>query len=121
MKKKKIRLFHATRMDNVPSILAKGLISKWEGVYLTDSLESALRWMGWRFQAMGERFMAVIEVEVDETKLIEGTDHSPLMVTMFGVGKSLVSPKRIPPSAIKEVHRYEINPDAKKSAIVITP
>jgi hypothetical protein len=113
MRKKKTRLFHATRIGNVPSILAEGLISKWEGVYLTDSLESALRWMGWRFQAMGEEFMAIIEVEVDETKLIEGTDHSPMMVTLFGVGKSLVSPKRIPPSAIKEVHKYELNPAVK--------
>ena len=108
---KKIRLFHATRMENVKRIQMEGLISKWEGVYLTDSLESAMRWMGWRFAAMGDNYMSIIEVEVDPSKLIEGTDHSPMMVTLFGVGKSLVSPKRIPKSAIKKVHLFQLNPN----------
>ena len=108
---KKIRLFHATRVGNIPSILAKGLVSQFEGVYLTDSEESASRWMGFRLAAMGEERMAIVEVEVDPSKLIEGTDHSPMMVKLFGVGKSLVSPKRIPKSAIKTVHYYELNPN----------
>jgi hypothetical protein len=110
---KKVRLFHATHVDNVDRIKMEGLISKWEGVYLTDSAGSAMRWMGFRFAAMGEKYMAIIEVEVDPSRLIEGTDHSPIMVTIFGVGKSLVSPKRIPPAAIKEVHIYELNPNRK--------
>ena len=110
---KKTRLYHATKTENVQSILDKGLISKWEGVYLTDSIESATRWMGFRLKAMGEQFMSVIEVEVDESKLIEGTDHSPMMVKLFGVGKSLVSIKSIPKSAIKDVHHFQLNPNVK--------
>jgi hypothetical protein len=104
----KIRAFHATSVNNVKSILAKGLVSKWEGVYLTDSEESACRWIGFRLKAMGESQVAVIEVEVDSKKIIEGTDHSPVMVSLFGVGKSMLSPKTIPPDKIVDIHYYSI-------------
>jgi hypothetical protein len=103
-----MRLYHATRIENVPSIQEQGLKAMFEGVYLTDSIESACRWMGFRLRAMGEDTLAVIEVEVDETKLEEGTDHSPFMVQMFGVGKSLLSPKSIPKSRIKKIHYFKI-------------
>jgi len=102
----KVRLFHATSAKNEESIKEKGLLSMWEGVYLTDSAESAARWMGFRLAAMGEPTMIVVEVEVDSKTLVEGCDHSPIMVQIFGVGKSLVSTKSIPPSKIKEIHRY---------------
>lgn len=104
-----VRLFHATSARNAESIREKGLVSKWEGVYLTDSAESATRWIGFRLAAMGEPQMIVVEVEVDEESLVEGCDHSPMMVQMFGVGKSLVSPKRIPPSKIKGIEYYQLN------------
>jgi RNA:NAD 2'-phosphotransferase (TPT1/KptA family) len=39
----KVRLFHATSARNAESIKKKGLLSKWEGVYLTDTAESAAR------------------------------------------------------------------------------
>jgi hypothetical protein len=104
----KVRLFHATSARNAESIKKNGLLSKWEGVYLTDSAESATRWIGFRLAAMGEPQMIVVEVEVDEETLVEGCDHSPIMVQLFGVGKSLVSPKRIPPSKIKEIYYYQL-------------
>ena len=105
-KSKKLRLFHATAVENVDSILEKGLLSKWEGVYLTDSAESAARWMGFRFAAMGLDQFAVIEVEISDRNLVEGTDHSSIMHTWFGVGKSILSLKSIPSSAIQEVHYF---------------
>lgn len=105
----KVRLFHATSAKNAESIREKGLLSKWEGVYLTDSAESAARWIGFRLAAMGEPQMIVVEVEVEEKGLVEGCDHSPVMVQIFGVGKSLVSPKTIPPSKIKEIYYYQLN------------
>ena len=105
----KVRLFHATSAKNAESIKEKGLLSKWEGVYLTDSAESVTRWMGFRLAAMGEPLMIVVEVEVEEKTLVEGCDHSPMMVQLFGVGKSLVSPKSIPPSKIKEIHYYQLS------------
>jgi len=104
-----MRAFHATSVSNVPSIKKDGLIIKWDYVYLTDSIDSALRWIGFRLQATGEKTIAVIEVEVDEEKLEEGMDHSPMMVKLFGVGKSLTSSEPISASSIKEVHIYAIN------------
>ena len=109
----KVRLFHATSARNEESIREKGLVSKWEGVYLTDTAESAARWIGFRLAAIGEPQMIVVEVEVEEKGLAEGCDHSPLMVQIFGVGKSLVSPKTIPPSKIKEIHYYQLNEPPK--------
>lgn len=103
-----MRLFHGTSIENVESIQKTGLVSKYEGVYLTDSLESAIRWIGFRLSVTGAEVMAVIEVEVDEKKLEEGTDHSPLMVQLFGVGKSLVSTKAIPKSRVKKVHYFKL-------------
>lgn len=109
-KTKKVRLFHATSATHEQSILEKGLLSKWEGVYLTDSAESAARWIGFRLRAQGEDRMIVVEVEVNNKDLVEGCDHSPLMVQMFGVGKSLLHAKPVPPEAIKRIHHYELNP-----------
>jgi hypothetical protein len=102
-----MRAFHGTSVKNVDSIREKGLLAKYDGVYLTDSEESALRWTGFRLRAMGESKIAVVEVEVDEKDLEEGVDHSPMMVQMFGVGKSLVSLESIPPEKIINVNLYE--------------
>jgi hypothetical protein len=107
---KKIKLYHATDAENLGSILDKGLLSKWEGVYLTDSAESAARWIGFRLAAAGRKKMVVIEVEVSSKGLVPGTDHSPVMEQLFGVGKSILSPKPIPASAIRRVWEYDINP-----------
>ncbi len=103
-----MRLYHATSTRNVNSIKREGLKVFWEGVYLTDSIDSALRWIGFRLRVNGEKNIAVVEVEVDETKLVEGADHSHFMVQFFGVGKSLLSLKPIPKSRIKKVHYYEL-------------
>jgi hypothetical protein len=103
-----MRLYHATSANNIESIQEKGLISRFEGVYLTDSIESAQRWIGFRLRAQGENLLAVVEVEVDESKLEEGTDHSPMMVQLFGVGKSFLSPKNIPAKKIVEIHLFQM-------------
>jgi hypothetical protein len=106
---KKRKLYHATDADNLGSILQNGLISKWEGVYLTDSAESAARWMGFRLAAMGKPKMVVIEVEVPARGLRKGVDHSPIMEKLFGVGKSILSPRSIPAEAILNVYEYQLN------------
>ncbi len=103
----KIKAFHGTRIANVDSIKEKGLVSKFEGVYLTDSLDSACRWVGMRLMPEDNGQLAVVEVEVEEDDLEEGVDHSPMMVKLFGVGKSLVSPDSIPPEQIVEIHYFQ--------------
>jgi len=103
--------YHATSAKNVRSIKKKGLFSQWEGVYLTDSEESAARWIGFRLRAMGETKMAVIKVEVDEEKCEPGTDHSPVMETLFGVGKSILHPDVISTESILDITYYKLNPN----------
>jgi len=99
-----MKLYHGTYIENAESIREQGLLSRFEGVYLTDSLESAVRWVGIRMAAKEQNTMAVIEVDIDETNLEEGMDHSPMMVELFGVGKSLVSIDPIPPEKITDIH-----------------
>ena len=106
---KKVKLYHATDAANLGSILEKGLLSKWEGVYLTDSAESAARWIGFRLAAMGRPKMIVVEVEVSAKGLVPGTDHSPIMESLFGVGKSILSTKPIPAKCIRNVYEYQLN------------
>ena len=57
----------------------EGLKAKFDYVYLTDSLDSALRWCAFKLRAQGINQMAVIEVNVNEKELEEGCDHSPMM------------------------------------------
>lgn len=104
----KITLYHGTFVENVASIRREGLKSKFEGVYLTDSQDSACRWTGLRARAMGFDTLAVIEVEVEEEGLEPGVDHSPLMEKIFGVGESIVSPQSIPADQIKGVEYFEM-------------
>lgn len=108
MEKRKIIAYHATSAKNVKSIRKKGLLSQWDGVYLTDSEESAKRWMGFRLAAMGESQLAVVEVEVDAESCVPGTDHSPIMEELFGVGKSILHPENIPADCIRNINLYLI-------------
>jgi hypothetical protein len=100
--------YHGTTIENSIKIADEGIKVKFDYVYLTDSLESALRWCAFKLRAQGIDKMAVIEVEVNENELEEGCDHSPMMIKIFGVGKSLVSVNDIPKNQIREIHYYQI-------------
>jgi hypothetical protein len=101
-------LYHGTSVKNLESILEKGIIQKYEGVYLTDSEESAARWCGFKLHTQGENQVAVIKVIVDEDKLEPGVDHSPMMHTLFGVGESLLHSGDIPNDMIMGYSTYQI-------------
>lgn len=98
------RYFHGTSVQNIPGIEKEGLKPIWDYVYLTDSMQSAINWMGFRLTAGGQHKMAIIEVEMDGRKLRPGNDHHPIFQQIFGAGKSLISPKVIPPSSIVKIH-----------------
>ena len=100
------KLYHGTSVKNVEGILSEGISKFWEGVYLTDSAESAARWCGFKLKAMGENQVAVIEVEVDESKLTDGCDHSDMMVKLFGVGAALLHEGAVPLDQVKNVIYY---------------
>lgn len=103
------RFFHATRLEYVSEIKQEGLKPIWDYIYLTDSLQSAINWMGFRFQIMGDSGVAVIEVEADPRTLGEGQDHHPIMQHIFGAGNSYISEKRIPKSRIKKIHYFKFD------------
>ncbi len=104
-----MKLFHATSTKNIDSIMAEGLKTRWEGIYFTDSAESACRWIGFRLAAVGEDTVAVVEVDIPKGWVIEGSDHSPLMQQIFGCGESfLCTKKRVPQTRIKEVHYFKM-------------
>jgi hypothetical protein len=100
--------YHGTTIENSLLISDEGIKAKFDYVYLTDSLDSALRWCAFKLRAQGISQMAVIEVNVNEEELEEGCDHSPMMVQMFGVGKSLISVNDIPKEKIRKIHYYKI-------------
>ena len=94
-------LYHGTSPKNVPSILEEGLSRFFEGVYLTDTPESAARWTA--FRLIGEDEVAVIKVIVNEDNLTQGCDHSPMMVSLFGVGESILHEGAVSPEKILDV------------------
>lgn len=104
--------YHATSVEAAGKIQKEGLKPVFDFVYLTDSLESAQRWMGFRFQAMGHKQFAVVEVSMDPKELEEGTDHSPLMQSLFGAGASFTYDKKISPNKILDIHYFIINNSA---------
>ena len=101
----KTKLFHATEVANVAGIMKEGIKTTFGEVYLTDSPESGVRWLSIRPREKKE--IAVIEVEVEESELEEGVDHSPLLVEILNVGKSIVCPRTIKPEEILSVNIYE--------------
>ena len=105
-----MRLFHATKVENVPGILKDGLKSQGEGIYLSDSIAGAARWKAATMQGI---LIAVVEVEVDGRAIRAGDDHSPAMQKLFGAGKSFWSAKDIPSESVIKVHFRTIHKSAK--------
>lgn len=106
-----MKLYHGTSVNNVESILKTGLHGSVfeQAVYLTDSAESAARWIGFRLAAIGEPELAVIEVDVNEDTLSPGVDHSPAMQAIFGCGESLLHEGDIAPDKITQVLYFKRN------------
>ena len=98
------RYFHATQIPNVTPILNEGLKPMFGEIYMADSEDSAVKWMGFR---MAGKPFAVIEVELNEKKVTLGGDHSPIMQEIFKCGDSFVYEKVIPPSKIKNINYFQ--------------
>lgn len=99
-----MKYFHATQLENVPSIWEDGLRLCLGEIYLTDTIDSAMRWAAMRMLGQESFEIAVVEVEIDETLVEEGTDHSPIVHTLFGVGPSFVTRQPIEAEQIIDIH-----------------
>lgn len=69
-----MKFYHATRVENISSILTLGIQSHLEGVYLCEKPEDALKFLRIR----GIKQIAVFEVNIrkNSKKLVESFDHS---------------------------------------------
>jgi hypothetical protein len=119
-------VYHASAECVHDSIVLKGLVSSWEGVYAASSPDDALRFMSMRLLAHyhGSRegeydgntilipdivLHDYIEVwKIDTTKCpkkwVEGTDHS---TAVFGNATSWLHPGDIPLSAVVSYNQYK--------------
>ena len=87
--------YHATKKDNVFSIIKEGLKAGIDGcVYLSDTIDGALEFMQIRGQ---EGMFAVIPVYLDKNEVAEGTDHNK----NFFTGNSFIHEGDIPKSKIE--------------------
>lgn len=94
MKNKKLRLFHATRLENIPSIMKYGLLtSTMEGVtYFTDNPIASWQWMINKYKIYGENVnfnfgLVLAEIEKNDTSLAQASDHSNHIFSMIEVEK----------------------------------
>jgi hypothetical protein len=78
-----IKLFHATRLENIPSIMKYGLLtSSMEGVtYFTDNPIASWQWMIYKYKIYGENInfnFGIVHAEIDQNdkSLSKATDHS---------------------------------------------
>jgi len=110
-----MRLFHVTKIENVPGILKDGLKKHLDGIYLSDSIKGAALWKAVQMQ---NQTVAVVEVEVDECGIREGEDHSPEMQAVFGAGKSFVCTKKIPTKSVIRIHFGTIEKKAKSQVAI---
>lgn len=83
MKNNKIQLFHATRLEKIPSIMKYGLLtSTYEGVtYFTDNPIASWQWTTIKFKIYPENInfnFGIVHVEIDENdpSLYRASDHS---------------------------------------------
>lgn len=87
--------YHATKKDNVFSIIRDGLKAGIDGcVYLSDTINGALEFMQIRGQS---GIFAVIPVYLDKSEVTEGTDHNKTLI----VGNSFIHEGDIPKSRIE--------------------
>ena len=101
-----IRYYHATDIDNLPSIMNKGILAV-PFVYCSTDEETAARWMS--FTRSGSKHIITLPFDRKEgdPRMSIGIDHSPLMTQLVGVnddGSSFTSNEAIPAEDIEFAH-----------------
>lgn len=94
MKNKKLSLFHATRLENIPSIMKHGLLtSSMEGLtYFTDNPIASWQWMIFKYKIYGEDInfnFGIVHAEIDQNDILlaKATDHSSQIFSIIEVEK----------------------------------
>ena len=93
------RYFHATPKSNFNSIVQKGIIAYFEGVYCSTSEETAARWVCFKRRDAEQIMVLPFDRPEGDERMTIGIDHSPMMTQLLGVsdeGASFVSSESIP-------------------------
>lgn len=97
------RYYHATPKSNFNSIVEKGIISRFDGVYCSTSEETAVRWICFTRRDAEKIMVLPFDRPEGDERMRIGWDHSPMMTQLLGVsdeGASFVSSENIPNSDI---------------------
>tara|TARA_R110000822_G_scaffold115209_2_gene246964 strand:- start:7907 stop:8323 length:417 start_codon:yes stop_codon:yes gene_type:complete len=100
------RYYHATDIDNLPSIMRKGILAV-PFVYCSTAEETAARWMSFSRHGSKQIVTLPFDREEGDPRMSIGIDHSPLMTQLVGVdddGASFTSNEAIPPEDIDFSH-----------------
>jgi len=93
------RYYHATPKSNFNSIVQKGIIAYFEGVYCSTSEETAARWVCFKRRDAEQIMVLPFDRPEGDERMSIGIDHSPMMTQLLGVsdeGASFVSSESIP-------------------------
>tara|TARA_R100000734_G_C3292505_1_gene84154 strand:- start:447 stop:851 length:405 start_codon:yes stop_codon:yes gene_type:complete len=78
----KVRLYHATPMENLGGIMAEGIKPFFGCVYASTNMDTAAKWM--MFTRMWSREIVVLPFYKEESEIEIGYDHSPIMLNIIG-------------------------------------
>lgn len=78
----KIRLYHATPMENLGGIMAEGIKPFFGCVYASTNMDTSARWM--MFTRMWSKQIVVLPFYKEESEIEIGIDHSPIMLNIIG-------------------------------------
>ena len=79
------RYYHATPKSNFNSIVEKGIISRFDGVYCSTSEETAARWICFTRRDAEQIMVLPFDRPEGDERMTIGIDHSPMMTEMLGV------------------------------------
>ena len=78
----RVRLYHATPMENLGGIMAEGIKPFFGCVYASTNQETAARWI--MFTRMWSKEVVVLPFYKEESEIEPGWDHSPVMLNIIG-------------------------------------
>lgn len=98
-----MKFYHAAEVKNVSSIVETGLRSHYEGVYLCEKPEDAMKFL----RVRGIKKIAVFEVNIrkNDKSLCESFDHSYI----FFKCRAFIYVDNIPPEKITKCMIYEFS------------
>ena len=97
------RYYHATSKENLTSIMQRGILRRFDGVYCSTNEETAARRICFTRRGCKEVMTLRFNSREGDERMRIGADHSPLTLKIIGAheeGASFTSSETIPPEDI---------------------